>query len=101
MKLALMARDGADVIEANLRCHQVQGVDLFVIIDNVSTDGTLEILEHYEEAGLAKPEQMPGPLHRVMSKGRTKIARVTFELDADWMVHNDQDSFVALTVNHV
>jgi glycosyl transferase family 2 len=95
MKLAmtLMIRDAADVIEANLRYHHAQGVDLFVVADNGSTDGTVEILERYEKAGLVRLERMPGRLTDVWGSGRTKIARLAFELGADWVIHNDDDEF--------
>ncbi len=95
MKLAmtLMIRDAADVIEANLRYHHAQGVDVFVVADNGSTDGTVEILERYEKAGLLRLERMPGQLTEVWGSGRTKIARLAFELGADWVIHNDDDEF--------
>jgi hypothetical protein len=93
LAMTLMIHDAADVIEANLRYHHAQGVDLFVIADNGSTDGTVEILERYEEAGLVTLERMPGTLYEMWGKGRTRIARLAFELGADWVVHNDDDEF--------
>src|SRR2546426_1618121 len=93
LTMTLMIRDAADVIEANLRYHHAQGVDLFVVADNGSTDGTVEILERYEKAGLLKLERIPGLLPEVWGKGRTEIARLAFELGADWVIHNDDDEF--------
>jgi hypothetical protein len=93
LAMTLMIRDAADVIEANLRYHRAQGVDLFVVADNGSTDGTVEILERYEEAGLVRLERMPGPIGQMWASGRTKIARLAFELGADWVIHNDDDEF--------
>ena len=45
--MTLMVRDEADVIEAMLRHHAGQGVDVFVITDNGSTDGTVDISESF------------------------------------------------------
>src|SRR5256714_6986747 len=93
LAMTLMIRDAADVIEANLRYHHAQGVDLFVVADNGSTDATAEILERYEEAGLVSLKQMPGLLTDVWATARTEIARLAFELGADWVIHNDDDEF--------
>ncbi|AZO63870.1 glycosyltransferase family 2 protein [Mesorhizobium mediterraneum] len=41
----MIVRDEADVIEKNLRFHESQGFDYFGIIDNLSTDGTRDIIE--------------------------------------------------------
>jgi hypothetical protein len=51
MKLAmtLMIRDGIDVIEPNLRYHHAQGVDMFVVADNGSTDGTTDLARRYRD----------------------------------------------------
>src|SRR6266540_3529524 len=91
--MTLLVRDGADMLEANLRYHRAQGVDLFVVGDNGSTDGSLEILKRYERAGLITFEPIPGPAREAQGKGRTRLARLAWELGADWVIHNDQDEF--------
>src|SRR2546423_14435896 len=93
LAMTLIIRAGGDVIEANLRYHHAQGVDLFVVAENGSPDGTAEILERYEEAGLVSLKQMPGLLTDVWATARTEIARLAFELGADWVIHNDDDEF--------
>ena len=45
LAMTLIVRNEADIIEDNLRYHRAQGVDFFIVLDNGSTDGTLEILE--------------------------------------------------------
>jgi hypothetical protein len=91
--MTLLVRDGADIIDANLRYHRAQGVDLFVIADHESTDGSLEMLQEYEHAGLITLEQISGPVREVQGEGRSRLARIAFELGADWVFHNDQDEF--------
>ncbi len=93
LAMTLLVRNEADIIEANLRYHRAQGVDLFVVGDNGSTDGTVEILERYERAGLVELERIPGTVNEAWSEGRTKLGRRTHELGADWVIHNDGDEF--------
>ena len=93
LAMTLLTRDAADIIEANLKYHRAQGVDLFVVGDDGSVDGTGEVLERFEREGLVKLEPISGSLHQVWSKGRTKLARLAHELGADWVIHNDQDEF--------
>jgi Glycosyl transferase family 2 len=95
MKLAmtLTVRNEADIIEDNLRYHRAQGVDFFIVLDNGSTDQTVEILESYEPTGILKLVSLPGNMLTIQRKGNTQIARLAYEMGADWVIHNDADEF--------
>jgi len=93
LAMTIMVRNEADVIEDNLRFHRAQGVDFFIALDNGSTDGTRDILESYERAGILSLVRMPGPLLKVLKKGTTQIGRMAHEMGADWVIHNDADEF--------
>ena len=93
LAMTILVRDAEDLIETNLRYHRAQGVDLFLIGDNGSTDRTLEILEPYREAGLVELYHIEGDARHAWSAGRTMLARKAYELGADWVVHDDHDEF--------
>ena len=86
-------RDEADIMEDNLRFHLAQGVDFFVVVDTGSEDGTLEILERYERAGLVRLERTVGGIREMKAGGEEGIARIAGEMGADWVIHNDADEF--------
>ena len=86
-------RDEADIIEDNLRFHLAQGVDFFVVVDTGSVDGTIEILERYEGAGILRLERTIGGIHDMKRGGEEGITRIAGEMGADWIVHNDADEF--------
>jgi Glycosyl transferase family 2 len=86
-------RDEADILEDNLRYHRAQGVDFFVIVDTGSTDGTVEILERYERAGLVRLERVAGGIREMKGGGEEEITRIASEMGADWVIHNDADEF--------
>jgi hypothetical protein len=93
--MALKVRDEEDVIEAVLRYHRARGVDFFIVTDNGSTDGTLDILERWVQADLARVVSEPSP--ELRERGHewvTRMARLAAtEHDADWVVHGDADEF--------
>jgi hypothetical protein len=93
LAMTILVRDAEDLIETNLRYHRAQGVDLFLIGDNGSTDRTLEILEPYREAGLVELDHIEGDAREVWSEGRTMLARKAHERGADWVIHDDHDEF--------
>ena len=94
MRLAMVfrLRDEADIIEQNLRYHRAQGVDLFIVADRGSTDGTLEILERHERAGHVKLERVGRGGDRERGS-EIALTRLAMELGADWIIHNDADEF--------
>jgi glycosyl transferase family 2 len=93
LAMTLIVRNEADIIEDNLRYHLAQGVDFFVVLDNGSTDGTIEILERYERDGILRIVRLAGTVLTIQRKGNTQIARLAHEMGADWVLHNDADEF--------
>jgi hypothetical protein len=91
--LTLIARDEADVIDENIRFHLNAGVDFVIATDNLSQDGTTEILESYAR---------DGQLHLIREDGRylkqaewvTRMARLAAaDFGADWVINGDADEF--------
>lgn len=98
-----MVRDEVDVVAAMVEHHLDQGVDLIVVTDNASVDGTTEVLAAYEALG--RVELHHDPEHRKQQhQVVTRMARrARTEHRADWVLNLDADEFVlardpALTV---
>lgn len=98
-----MVRDEVDVVAAMVEHHLDQGVDLLVVTDNASVDGTAEVLEEYAATG--RVELHHDPVHRKQQRDVvTKMARRARTAHrADWVLNLDADEFVlardpALTV---
>ncbi|HUF01278.1 MAG TPA: glycosyltransferase family 2 protein, partial [Gaiellaceae bacterium] len=95
MKLAmtLLARDEADVVDAQIAFHLHAGIDVVVATDNRSEDGTTEILERYERQGVLHLIREDGEDLR-QSEWVTRMARLAAtELGADWVLNADADEF--------
>ena len=90
--LTLLAKNEADVVDANLAYHLAAGVDLVVATDNGSTDGTLEILERYERRGVLHLIREPSSDFR-QGEWVTRMARRAAELGAEWVINADADAF--------
>ena len=43
--MTMLVKDESDIVENNIRYHASKGVDGFIVMDNGSTDGTLDILQ--------------------------------------------------------
>ncbi len=95
MKIAmtLLARDEADVVDAQIAYHLDAGVDVVVATDNRSEDATTEILERYVREGHLHLIREPGDDLR-QTEWVTRMARLAAsDLGADWVINTDADEF--------
>ena len=91
--LTLLARDEADVVDAQIAFHLHAGVDFVIATDNRSEDGTTEILERYQRAGRLLLLREHGDDMR-QDRWVTRMARhAAAELGADWVINADADEF--------
>jgi hypothetical protein len=91
--MTLLARDEADIVDAQLAFHLSAGVDFVIATDNRSEDGTTEILESYARDGhlhlLREPSER---FHQ--SAWVTRMARLAAsEFGAEWVINSDADEF--------
>ena len=89
----LLARDEADVVDAQVAFHLGAGADFVIATDNGSEDGTTEILEAYERAGVLHLIREPANDRR-HGEWFTRMARLAAtEFEADWILNTDADEF--------
>src|SRR6266516_2785499 len=95
MKLVMtvLARDEADVIDAQIAFHLNAGVDFVVATDNLSVDGTTEVLESYERDGYLHLIREDSEFLR-QADWITRMGRLAAtDFGADWVIHSDADEF--------
>jgi hypothetical protein len=93
LAMTLLARDEEDVVDAQIAFHLHAGVDFVVAIDNASSDGTTEILERYERAGVLRLIREPADDMRqdAWVTGMARLAAT--DHGADWVINSDADEF--------
>jgi len=87
----MLVRNEADIIQANLRYHLSIGIDHILVVDNGSSDGTLQQLERLVETGRVHVSSRPGVF--LQSAMASDVAREAFLRGADWVVPIDADEF--------
>ena len=92
-------RDDADYLPEWIEFHRLMGVERFFLYDNGSTDGSLEVLAPYLEAGIATRHEWDMPF--LSDTGRPKAFVRAFEHcvgahrdDARWIAFLDVDEFL-------
>jgi hypothetical protein len=95
MKLVMtvLARDEADVIDAQIAFHLNAGVDFVIATDNLSVDGTTDILESYARDGYLHLIREDSEYLR-QADWITRMGRLAAtDFGADWVLHSDADEF--------
>src|ERR687886_1411607 len=95
MKLVVtvLARDEADVMDAQVAFHLHAGADFVIATDNNSRDGTTEILEGYERDGVLHLIHEPAEGLR-QGEWVTRMARLAAtDFGGDWVINADADEF--------
>ena len=87
----MMVRNEADIIRVNILHHLAQGVDHFLVVDNGSSDGTVEILTRLAERLSIQWTRYTGPYYQ--SEIVTELAREAYLRGADWVIPVDADEF--------
>ena len=91
--MTLLARNEADIVESQIAFHLHAGVDFVIATDNRSTDGTTEIFERYERAGVLHLLREEGDDMR-QAEWVTGMARMAAsDFGADWVINADADEF--------
>lgn len=91
--MTLLVRNEEDIIADNIRFHHAMGVDSFIVMDNLSTDGTAQILRdlsaEVEIDYLYQPEDDYNQWQWVTDMAH----RAAIQHKADWVINNDADEF--------
>lgn len=91
--MTLLVRDEADIVSSNIDFHLDQGVDFIIAMDNLSVDGTTEILRGYERRGVLHYIHQPDDDY-AQHRWVTNMARLACtQFAADWVINNDADEF--------
>jgi hypothetical protein len=98
--MTLLVRDEEDILAANFDFHLLQGIDFFVVTDNLSVDGTRDIIEEYVHRGVAVYLRESNDDYSQF-RWVTKMARMAaLRYGADWVINSDADEFWAAKGGH-
>ena len=93
ISMTMIVKNEEDIIEQNIRFHAAIGVDNFIILDNGSTDNTLDILKKLSSEYEIILEY-DSSLTFKQKKWTTKLTKKAKKLfNPDWIINNDADEF--------
>jgi hypothetical protein len=86
-----MVRNEVDLVALTLRYHLGQGLERVLVVDNGSTDGTLDELRRVSRELPIEWTRDAGPFHQ--GRAFTEMAHEAARRGADWVVPLDADDF--------
>lgn len=93
LAMTLLCRNESDIIASTMRFHLDRGIDVMIVTDNGSTDGTKEILKSFAADSRVKILHEPSLTHN-QGAWVTRMAHLaTHEYNADWLIHSDADEY--------
>ena len=93
LSMNLLIKNEADIIAENIHVHAALGVDSFVVMDNGSTDGTIDIIRSLAQKYSITLIERP-TLDYQQSNWKTEMAHIARKKhEADWVIANDADEF--------
>lgn len=92
--MTMMVRDEADIIATTVNYAIDQGVDVILVTDNGSRDGTTEILEQFANAGEIELEYDPVHRKQQSSVVTAMARRLSTDHQVDWVINADADEFL-------
>jgi len=91
--MTLLVRDEVDIVQAHLDFHLATGVDFVIATDNLSSDGTTDVLHQYEKDGVLR-YLLEEDEDYSQSVWVTRMARLaSTDHHADWVINSDIDEF--------
>ena len=91
--LTLLVRDEADIVGATIDFHRQAGVDVIIVTDNGSRDGTRQLLQARADRGEIVLLDEPSDAYE-QDVWATRMARMARdEHGADWVLSGDADEF--------
>lgn len=91
--MTLLVRDEADILWQHLLFHRAQGVDHFIITDNLSVDETPAIIRRAVACGWATAMTALDDDFRQSEWVTAMARRAVDECAADWVINSDADEF--------
>jgi hypothetical protein len=91
--MTLLIRDEDDILRENLLYHLNQGIDFFIVTDNLSVDNSPDILREFEKQGVLYLINEKNDTYE-QAKWVTRMARLAkSKFNADWVINSDADEF--------
>ena len=91
LSIAAIVKNEARYLREWIEFHRLMGVEHFYIYDNGSTDGTRELLEPYQRAGLVDVSYWPGAVQQMLAYVHAVECAVG---ETEWLAVLDADEFL-------